>query len=109
MLALCFARVPLPSRTSDQDWSGRRLRTAVNNSPATEQAPVAAQVHCQPPVALATAATSGGPANWPSADHCCTQPTVVDKVRSLGASRTASANKVAGISPPTLENSSTAP
>ena len=43
---------------------------------------------------LATQATSGGPANWPSADHCCIQPTVVDSVCSLGARRTASANSV---------------
>ena len=76
--------------------------------PATEQAPVATHVHCQFPVVLATAATSGGPANWPNADHCWTQPTVVDNVPSPGANRTASANNVAGTSPPTLENSSTA-
>ena len=73
-----------------------------------EQAPVSTQVPCQSPLLLATAATSGGPANWPSADHCCTQPTVVDNVPSLGAKRTASANNVAGISPPTPENSNTA-
>ena len=70
---------------------------------------MATHVQCQPPAALATAATSGGPANWPSADHCWTQPTVVANVPSLGASCTANANNVAGIRPPTPENSSTAP
>src|SRR6185436_3106386 len=96
------------SLTSSQRRAGTRPRPTVSSSPASEQTPVTSHVHCQSPVALATAATSGGPANWPSADHCWTQPTVVDNVPSLGASRTASANSVAGISPPTAENSSTA-
>ena len=72
-----------------------------------EQAPVTAQVHCQPPTAPATQATSGGPANWPAADHCCIQPTVVEIVSSPGASRTASEKSVPGIMPPTMENNST--
>src|SRR6185312_16659321 len=68
--------------------------------PSTEQAPVTTQVHCQPPTRLATQATSGGPTNWPKEDHCCIQPTVVETVRSLGASLTASENSVPGITPP---------
>ena len=66
------------------------------------------QVHCQPPTAPATQATSGGPRNWPAEEHCCIQPTVVDTVSSSGATCTASANRVAGISPPIAENSTTA-
>ena len=70
--------------------------------------PVSAQVQCQPPTLPATQAISGGPRNWPADEHCCIQPTVVDTVRSLGATRTASENNTPGISPPTAENTSTA-
>jgi len=40
-------------------------RTSAHDStrPASEHAPVASQVNCQPPALLATQATSGGPAN----------------------------------------------
>ena len=69
---------------------------------------MASQVSCQPPAWLATQATSGGPPNWPSADHCCIQPTVLPSMASPGASRTASENRVPGMRPPTIENSSTA-
>ena len=74
--------------------------------PAAQQAPVTIHVNCQPPAWLATQATSGGPLTWPTADHCCIQPTVVEMLRSPGASVGASANSVPGISPPTHENSS---
>ena len=70
--------------------------------------PVTAQVQCQPPAKSATQATSGGPRNWPQAEHCCTQPIVVDTICSPGATLTARANKVAGIIPPTAENVTTA-
>ena len=60
--------------------SGRRAINAVSTRPSSEHAPVATQVRCQPPTWLATHATSGGPTNWPAADHCCTQPTVLDSV-----------------------------
>ena len=69
--------------------------------PQAAQLPVTSQLHCQPPARVATQATSGGPANWPSADHCCIQPTVVETVCSPGASRTASENSVPGTTPPT--------
>jgi len=81
---------------------------AVSASPISEAAPVTSQVSCQPPAMPATQATSGGPMNWPNADHCCIQPSVVDSVCSLGATRTPTANNVAGTSPPTDENASTA-
>ena len=70
--------------------------------------PVTNQVNCQPPICMATAATSGGPANCPTQDHCCMKPTVVDTVAWLGARCMAVVNKVAGIRPPVAENSATA-
>src|SRR5262245_34630674 len=76
--------------------------------PISDDAPVTSHVNCHPPATEATHATSGGPTNWPNADHCCIQPTVVDSVSSLGVTRTASANSVAGTSPPMAENTSTA-
>ena len=63
-------------------------------TPTSAQLLVTIQLHCHPPVRAATHATSGGPVNWPKADHCCIQPTVLETVDSLGASRTASENKV---------------
>ena len=84
----------------------RRAMRPASSAPATQQPAVTAQVHCQPPTRLASQATTGGPASWPRADHCCIQPTVVAMERSPGASVGASANSVPGISPPTLENSS---
>jgi hypothetical protein len=76
-------------------------------SPARAHAPVTAPLHCHPPARDATHATSGGPVNWPIADHCCIQPTVVETVASPGASRTASENNVPGIKPPMHEKAST--
>ena len=78
-----------------------------SNTPHTQQAPVTQGVSCQPPAWAATQATSGGPANWPKADNCCIQPTVVATCCSPGASLTASENKVPGTKPPTPENNNT--
>ena len=47
-----------------------------------------------PPWRATSQATTGGPANWPSEDNCCTQPTVVATCCSPGAKRTAKLNKV---------------
>src|SRR4029078_4521677 len=88
--------------------SGARASRRDSSSPSSDTAPVASQGQCQPPIRLAIQATSGGPTNWPQADHCWTQPTVLEIVASLGATRTASENRVAGIIPPSIENSSTA-
>ena len=84
------------------------LIPAVNPKPSAAQVASAAPVCCQPPLAAASAATAGGPANWPKAYHCCTQPMVVPSIASPGAARTASENSEVGISPPTAENTSTA-
>ena len=73
--------------------------------PASPNAAVTHQITCQPPARAAAHAARGGPANWPNADHCCIQPTVVETVPSSGATRTASENSVPGISPPTMEKS----
>ena len=59
------------------------------------------------PVVAAIQATSGGPANCPIDDHCCTHPTVVATVSSLGAKRTANENKVPGMTPPMAEKHTT--
>ena len=75
--------------------------------PMTQQTEVTQPVSCQPPYRAATQATSGGPANWPSADHCCIQPTVVDTVSVLGASLIDRLKSVAGIKPPSVENTNT--
>jgi hypothetical protein len=61
----------------------------------------------QLPVRAAATATTGGPANCPMADHCCIQPTVVETAPASGATRTDKENSVPGMSPPTMENSST--
>ena len=82
------------------------MRSA-SNKPIAAMLSVTTQVHCQPPTAPANHATTKGPMNWPVADHCCIQPTVVETVSSLGAKRTAQANKVPGIRPPTAENNTT--
>ena len=58
----------------------RASRRPPAGRPASEAAPVAAPVQCQPPARAASQATMGGPANWPSAEHCCIQPTVVETV-----------------------------
>ena len=76
--------------------------------PTRAQAPVTVHDHCQPPLATATSATAGGPANWPTAESCCIQPTVVERVAGSGARRTESANSVPGIRPPRPENATTA-
>src|SRR5690606_18937587 len=76
--------------------------------PARANAPVASQVDCQPPVRFTTHATTGGPTNWPSEEHCCSHPTVVVVVCALGATAMACTNRVAGISPPTAESVTTA-
>ena len=75
--------------------------------PPRQQDPVISQVHCQPPTLAASQATNGGPANCPTEDHCCIQPTVVDTVPSWGDRRTAKENKVPGTKPPHMENKST--
>ena len=77
LIALC--QLPLDNAASLE----------VKSSPARHIAPVVTQVHCQSPARMATHATMGGPANWPSADHCCIHPTVVAIVRSSGATRSA--------------------
>ena len=72
----------LPGGTSPVNAQrGRRLEpgaraAATAAARAANTAPVATQVQCQPPIRLAIQATSGGPTNWPQADHCCIQPTV---------------------------------
>ena len=84
------------------------MRSA-SNTPTVAMLSVTTHVHCQPPTAPANQATAKGPKNWPVADHCCIQPTVVETVSSLGANRTAQANKVLGIKPPTAEYKITQP
>jgi len=54
-----YYRYPVPA-ASDRVV---RVSRAVSSRPSTQQAPVARPVNCQPPAALATAATHGGPAN----------------------------------------------
>ena len=46
--------------------------------PSSDAVPVTVHVSCHPPTFDATQATSGGPANWPIAENCCIQPTVVE-------------------------------
>ncbi len=73
--------------------------------PARQRARLTAQVHCHPPRAVATPATTGGPATWPAEDHCWIHPTVVEIVGSLGASDGARPKMLPGMSPPTVEKS----
>jgi hypothetical protein len=80
----------------------------VGSTPRRRTRPSPTQVHCQPPAALATAATSGGPANWPSADHCWTQPTVVARRAFARRQPHRQREQRRRDHPPTLENSSTA-
>jgi hypothetical protein len=81
---------------------------AAKQMPASDAVPVTIHVHCQPPDTPATHATTGGPTNWPRAENCSIQPTVVDTIRGPGANRTASANSAPGTRPPTAESISTA-
>src|SRR5690606_15506470 len=85
----------------------RESRQAIR-IPRKEDSPVASQVRCQPPACAAIQATTGGPKNWPAAEHCNIQPTVVAMVWLFGATLTAMLNKVPGIMPPTAEKSTTA-